>query len=248
MSVLGSRILEETGIVRFAVSTRSGGVSPVPFGMNLSFRVGDDPANVERNRRLFLAQIGATPEQLAIPVQIHSATVRRADAPGEYPDCDALVSGVENVVLAVSVADCVPVFLVDPVGRAVGAVHAGWRGTAAGIVTEAVAAMGREFGSRPADLVAHIGPSAGVCCYVVGQDVAGRFTPEVIVHRSDGPYVDLKSANLRQLLAAGLLPERVDVSPLCTITESTLLHSFRRDKERSGRMMGAICLADPSFH
>jgi hypothetical protein len=215
--------------------------------MNLSFKVGDDPACVEENRRRFLAQLGTSPARFALPQQVHSATVRRADRPGQYPECDALVSDVEQVVLAVSAADCVPVFIVDPVRRAMAAVHAGWRGTASGIAAAAVSALTREFGCVPHDLVGYIGPAAGVCCYVVGEDVARQFSPEVIVRKAGGCYADLKTANLHQLLSAGLLRERVEMSPLCTITESSLLHSFRRDGERSGRMMGAVCLADAAI-
>jgi polyphenol oxidase len=245
MRFLGSRNLEGTGAVRFAFSTRNGGVSQPPFGMNLSFRVGDDPACVEENRRLLLQEIGSTPDQLALPLQVHSATVRRVDRPGQYTDCDALITAAEGVVIGVSVADCVPVFLVDARLRVIAAVHAGWRGTAAGIAGAAVRAMEQECGCRPEDLVAWIGPSAAACCYVVGEDVASQFPPEVQSRGSGGVAVDLKRANLDQLAAAGVRPEQVEVNPQCTITESSLFHSFRRDREWSGRMMGVLRLAGP---
>jgi YfiH family protein len=242
MSFLGSRMLEDTGAVRFALSTRNGGVSPPPLGMNLSFRVGDDPACVDENRRLLLRHIASTPDRLALPLQVHSATVRRIDCPGQYADCDGLITATAGVVIGVSIADCVPVFLVDPRLRVIAAVHAGWRGTVAGIATAAVRAMEREFGSRPEDLAGFIGPSAAACCYVVGEEVASQFPSGVTVRGKLGIAVDLKRANLNQLTAAGVCSDRVEVSPHCTITESSLFHSFRRDRERSGRMMGVLRL------
>jgi YfiH family protein len=244
MSFLGSRMLENTGAVHFALSTRNGGVSPPPLGMNLSFRVGDDPACVEENRRLLLRHIASTPDRLALPLQVHSATVRCIDRPGQYPDCDALITAADDVVIGVSIADCVPVFLVDARRRVIAAAHAGWRGTAAGIATAAVWTMEQEFGCRPDELAGFIGPSAAACCYVVGEDVASQFPPEVTIRGKDGIVVDLKRANLQQLIAAGVRSSRVEVSPHCTITESSLFHSFRRDRERSGRMMGVLRLAD----
>ena len=127
------------------LSTRVGGVSRPPLGMNLSFKVGDLPEHVVRNRAIFFGGLGLSLARLAIPGQVHGAEVRRAGAPGEFPDCDALISNVPNVFLCVSTADCVPILLLDPVRRAVGAVHAGWRGTVAKIIPAAVHAMARDF-------------------------------------------------------------------------------------------------------
>lgn len=245
MTVLTSRILEETGMVRFAFSTRQGGVSPPPLEMNLSFNVGDDPARVQENRLRLLHHLGTTPNRLALPGQVHSATVRRADQPGLYERCDALVTGSAGLALGVTVADCVPVFLADQRLRVIAAVHAGWRGTAAEISRAAVETLAREYGSRPADLVAYIGPAAGACCYVVGGDVARHFAPEEIHEKEGRPYLDLKGANVRQLLEAGVPPSQVECSPHCTISEETLFHSYRRDGGQSGRMMGVILLVFP---
>ncbi len=221
-------------------STRNGGVSPPPLGMNLSYRVGDDPANVRRNREVFFGSLGIEPGQLAIPGQIHGAAVRSVAAPGDYPETDALITSEKGLFLCVTVADCVPILLFDPLTGSVGAVHAGWRGTAAGIVRAAVGAMTTRFGSRPATLIASIGPSASDCCYKVGPDVASRFPSSFVRGASGESFVDLKGLNRSQLLDAGLLPGNVELSPYCTISDSTLFHSFRRDGAKSGRMMGVI--------
>jgi polyphenol oxidase len=221
-------------------STRIGGVSPPPLGMNLSFNVGDDPENVRRNREIFFGSLGIPPGSVAIPGQVHGTVVLKVDHPGGYPETDALISDVQGLFLCISVADCVPILLFDPLRNAVGAVHAGWRGTASAIVTAAVRAMQSEFGTHPSGLIASVGPSASSCCYRVGEDVASRFPSSCVRTAQGESYVDLKGANRSQLLAAGLLPENVELSPYCTISESALLHSFRRDGAKSGRMMGVI--------
>ena len=225
-----------------AFSTRRGGVSPPPLGMNLSFNVGDTSENVVMNRAIFFGGLGLTLDRLAIPGQVHSATVHAAEKPGPYPETDGLVSDTPNIFLCVSVADCVPILLYDPMLRGVAAVHAGWRGTGSRIASGAVQKMMKEFGTNPRDLLAHVGPSAGSCCYAVGEEVASRFPDEFVSRKDSSLYVDLKQTNRHQLLEAGLLAERIEISPYCTISDSTLFHSHRREGSRSGRMMGVIGL------
>ncbi len=240
--ILRSSLLESTGLVRVALSTRAGGEGRSPFGMNTSFKVGDDPVNVEESRRLLLASIGSTVNDLAIPLQVHSATIRPADVPGEYPECDGLVTNSEDVCLGVSVADCVPILMLDPKQRAIAAVHAGWRGTAAGIVKQAIKIMETEFHTRAKDLIAFIGPCADVCCYEVGKEVATAFDDRHVM-KSDGKlHLNLKALNTEILIHSGILRSHIEVSPHCTISDSHLFHSFRRDKEHSGRMMAVIRL------
>ncbi|MBX2992114.1 MAG: peptidoglycan editing factor PgeF [Bacteroidetes bacterium] len=219
------------------MSTAIGGQSP--FGMNLSFGVGDSEENVRKNRELFFGSLGIQPAELAIPRQVHSSVAKVANSPGSYPDCDALVTASRRVFLCVSVADCVPVFVYDSQNHAVAAMHAGWRGTAGGIVTQTINLMRREYGTQPSKCVAFIGPAASVCCYAVGGEVASQFAGQFVVHRNGGIFVDLKSANARQLEECGISPGAIETSPLCTISEP-FLHSYRREKGNSGRMMGTI--------
>lgn len=231
----------EVGVVA-AVSTRNGGVSPQPLGMNLSYQVGDHPENVRRNREVFFGSLGIRTDDLAIPGQVHGTTVRPVDAPGSYPECDGLITAARGVFLCVSIADCVPILLLDPSLPVVAALHAGWRGTVARIAEVAVRAMQREFGVEPGRLRAYLGPAAGSCCYLVGEEVASRFAAP-FVHRGEaGAFVDLKGANHRQLLELGVPAGRVEISPFCTISESAQFHSFRRDGDRSGRMIAVIGL------
>jgi polyphenol oxidase len=240
VSIITPSIFAGAGIVRCGMSTRGGGVSLPPLGMNLSFQVGDERANVIRNRELFLGTWGIHPDQLAIPGQIHSARVRYASVPGEYPDCDALVTEVAGVYLSVTVADCVPILLVDPAQHVAAAIHAGWRGTAARILERSLSVLLEQYGSSPRDILAYIGPCASSCCYAVGQEVATQFEDRFI-SRVDGKWMlDLKESNHTQLLDAGLPPSNIEVSPFCTIADARLFHSFRREGARSGRMMAVI--------
>jgi polyphenol oxidase len=242
MRVIRSAILNSIPIVQFGFSTRLGGISPPPLGMNLSFHVGDESANVVKNRELFFGSLEIEITKLALPMQVHGNTLKYIDAPGSYPQCDALITDVQDVFLCVSVADCASVFLLDPTKKVVAAVHSGWRGTAKHLVRDTVQSMVNDSGCTPKDIVAFIGPCASACCYAVGDDVASLFAPEFLKHKENRVFVDLKSANISQLTELGIPDSQIEVSSHCTICQSHLFHSFRRDRERSGRMIGAIGL------
>lgn len=231
-------------LVIAAMSTRNGGVSPFPLGMNLSFRVGDREENVRRNREIFFGSLGVGTAELAWPEQVHSTAVVRVDKPGSYPACDALVTDARRIFLCVSVADCVPILLFDPGIPAVAAVHAGWRGAVGGIVGRAVRLMQRELAVVPERLRAYFGPSASACCYSVGEEVATQFDPR-FVHRDGGRILaDLKQATRQQLLDTGVPADQIEVSPSCTISEPQTFHSYRREGGHSGRMMAVIGLVE----
>jgi len=227
----------------FAMSTRNGGVSPEPLGMNLSFNVGDEQENVRRNRSIFFGAVGIGPERVVYSGQIHSDIVQEAEGPGKLESCDALTTNRRDLYLAISVADCIPIFLYDPVAKCVAAVHSGWRGTEQAIVAKAIREMSARYGTNARDLVALIGPGASVCCYEVGEDVAKRFPPE-IVDRSNGtqPRLDLKRRNGDLLIDMGVKASNIETSADCTIVGKDRYHSFRRDGNMSGRMLGVIGL------
>ncbi len=208
--------------------------------MNISYHVGDDERNVSRNRRIFLKALSVPEEALAIPQQQHTATVCVVNSPGRYDNCDALVTGVPGIFLSVSVADCTPIFLFDRKNNVVGCVHAGWRGTEQRIAENTLRTMVEQFNSNPADILAYIGPSANACCYEVGDDVAGKFDQRFIVRRGTRKYLDIKSANEDQLRTGGIPPSNIEKNTDCTICNPQLYHSYRRDRQRSGRMMGVI--------
>lgn len=181
------------------------------------------------------------PEKITTVRQIHSCVVVEVEGTGgdRIAEGDGLVTGQPGMLVGVRTADCVPVLLADPVNRVVSAVHAGWRGTATGIVPEAVERMKSRFGTRPEDVVAAIGPSIGGCCYEVGPVVARQFGTWVPkMEQVDRPtLLDLKTVNHLQLASLGV--SNVYVSQNCTFCSSGFF-SFRREKEQAGRMISYI--------
>lgn len=178
--------------------------------------------------------------RLATAEQVHGADVATVDAPGEVGGVDALVTRQAELALAIRVADCAPVLLVDPGPEgAIAAAHAGWRGAAGGILTRTVRRMA-ELGGVPDRILAWVGPCIGVNRFRVGEEVAERFAREVVVRTPDGPHVDLGGAVRRELLAAGLRSANVLSDGRCTFEHAGLWHSHRRDGERAGRMWAVI--------
>lgn len=176
---------------------------------------------------------GLSQDEMASLKQIHSNIVLIADRPaGVIGDADALIVGEPGTTVSIRTADCLPILLADPRTGAVAAVHAGWRGTAARIVEKTLERMSAEFGSRPEDMLAAIGPGIGKCCYEVGIEVARQFGEE------QAGKIDLAEHNRRQLASAGLTQIEV-VSP-CTFCEGDTFFSYRREGERAGRMISFI--------
>jgi len=244
LRLITSERLSKFPSVRFAMSTRVGGVSPEPLGMNLSYVVRDDPTNVAENRNRLFGSLGFTESGCAVPQQCHSSNVQIVSEPGKYEACDGLITQVLGLPLVVTVADCLPIVLFEPVKRVIGLVHAGWRGTSQGIAAEAVGLMVSDMGGVASEMVAYLGPSAGACCYEVGGELAELFSLDEIQQRNDRLYLDLKKSNVDQLLGCGMKEENIEVSPFCTICHPQLFHSYRRDKTLSGRMMAVVSLID----
>lgn len=225
-----------------AFSTRSGGVSEGAFAsLNLGLSSGDDRERVLENRERF-RRAGGFRGPIQVGHQVHGAVVNAAPlAPGTQGD--ALVTAAAGVSLGVFVADCVPLLLEDSRTGAVAAVHAGWRGTAARVAAAAAEAMQARYGTRPGDLVAAIGPSIKGCCYQVGREVVAALgdlpDPAAFVrHAGENATVDLQEANRQILAAAGV--GTIHLSGMCTHCDSEHFFSYRRDGERSGRMLAAI--------
>ena len=228
--------------VRSGMSTKLGNKSRNGFEMNLSYNVGDDPASVEMNRKSFLSQFGISNSELAIPLQSHSNIVRRVDAPGEYKNCDALVTNISGLALLITIADCVPIMLFDPIQNVIGIAHAGWRGTVNAIIKRALYKMQEEFKTDTENVRFFIGPSAGVCCYEVSEEVAVKFENKIVPYGTTKIFIDLKKENASQLKQLGAVADNIEISAHCTICEKHLFHSYRRDGKSAGRMMAVICL------
>src|SRR5487761_1903732 len=198
-----------------AQSTRLGGVSPEPFGMNLSSHVGDQQSNVDENRRLLFEAIGVPKGSKKVyQNQVHSSNVHLVNGDeGVVKESDALITSEPNVLLGVTVADCTPILLYEPKVRLIAAVHAGWRGTEQMIALATVRKM-TELGAEPSNIFAFIGASASDEKYEVGLEVATLFEEKHLVELAGGKYLlEVKAANLDQLLFAGIPREQIEISP-----------------------------------
>lgn len=267
-------------------STRVGGCSRNyrKGDLNLGFTKDDSRATVERNRAVFLRELGAMsrarrrsakPGAVVWPLitlrQIHSDIIHCVTLLADGPLVgDGLITDQPGLLLAIQTADCLPVIIVDTKRHAVGVFHAGWRGTVKRIVEKGVGEMVRCFGSRPGDMRAAIGPGIQGCCYEVGEEVRTKFESQFayaasLFHEvkdsdpvrekypllfltarapghSDLPkkiFLDLVGANRQQLIAAGVPKKNIEASPLCTNCHPELLFSYRAERGKTGRMMGA---------
>jgi purine-nucleoside/S-methyl-5'-thioadenosine phosphorylase / adenosine deaminase len=251
------------------------------FSTRIGLATWNTPAAVAANRRLLLAAVGAPHMPLASLRQVHSDVAHVVGPPRErqspdwrlpVPAGDAAITRCAGVLVSVQSADCVPVLLADTRRRIVAAVHAGWRGTLARVTVKTLGRMQQEFGTRPQDIVAALGPAIGGCCYQVGPEVARAFASQFACAAEwfDGPFaqlawgdepnplpwlnmmppghqpepervnLDLRAANRRQLVDAGVPAKRIAVSALCTRCRADLFFSYRREGPGTGRLMAVI--------
>lgn len=232
-----------------AVFTRRGGVSPEPWAtLNMGGTVGDDPRNVAENRSRALAALGRDMDSVFDVWQVHGIDVVIAKSPrsleSPHLQADAILTNQSGVTLMMRFADCVPVFLYDPVCKVVGIVHAGWLGTVRGIVPVTVEAMKSTFGSNPEDILAGIGPSIGPDHYEVGAEVVfqvkkvfGKAASGLLLEDNERFVFDLWAANRFQLESAGI--RQIETSGLCTACHTSDWFSHRAELGKTGRF-GAI--------
>jgi len=251
-----SRLLAESRGVTHAFLTRVGGASPPPFdAMNLGADCGDDPANVTANAARLSEVFGFHPERLTTAKQVHGfmmVTVRdRGGNVYSKIESDALATPTPGVPVGVLTADCVPLLIHAPAAGVVAAVHAGWRGAAAGIARRSVNVMAAKFSTSPAEMVAAIGPRIGPCCYTVGPEVPDAFRENFgeglryFSEKEDGAFtLDLGEATKAQLVEAGVAEANIEVIDVCTACSADLFFSYRRDGERTGRQLSFIMVEE----
>ncbi len=246
-----------------AFSTREGGISTGQYAtMNFSKTVGDSPENVRRNFELFGRAIGVSTEDMVFAHQTHTDKVLKVGAQHkgmgltrerDFHDVDGLVTNEPGLCLVASFADCVPLYFVDPVNRAIGLSHSGWRGTVAKIGTKTIELMQREFGSKPSDMLCCIGPCIGKECYEVSRDVAEEFSKAYGSERcecfceerpeKEGKFLlDLPQANFEQLVEIGVKPENISLPDLCTSCNSDILFSHRATGGKRGGMCAFLMI------
>ena len=233
------------------VFTRLGGVSQAPFeSLNLARSVGDDPKIVQENNRRMLSAFDLTPEGATTAWLVHGrlvAVMTRADAGSYKPGYDAIITRERGLALTMRFADCVPIVFFDPVQRAIGLAHAGWRGVAANVIAATVDAFRDNFGSKPHDLWAGIGPCISADRYRVGVEVLAQVIPacppnaSIIRRQPDGSiHLDLNAAIGAQLQACGV--KNVEDSAICTASNTTEWFSHRAENGRTGRFGVVVSL------
>lgn len=250
--------LEETGVVEHLFTTRTGGISSGIYStMNLSFSRGDDPECVSENYRRIGEVLKVKPGHMVASKQTHTTNIHLVTEedlgngitrPSAYDGIDGLATDIPGIALATFFADCVPLYFVDPVHKAIGLAHSGWRGTVAGMGACMVQFMQEHFQSDPRDLVAAVGPSICVDCYEVSEEVAEQFRegfPEEVLQKGKAPgkyQLDLWKANESILLKAGILPEHLSVTDVCTCHNPEYLFSHRASHGRRGNLAAFLML------
>ena len=248
--------------IRHMFTTREGGVSKDIYeSLNLSFTRGDDETAVLENYRRVAQALGTSIDHIVTSDQTHTTNVRpvgREDLgkgitrPRDYKDVDGMITDQPGVLLATFYADCVPLYFVDPVHKAIGLSHSGWRGTVGRMGQATVEAMEKSFGSQPKDLLCAIGPSICQDCYEVSRDVAEAFIFAFPTHEKEilqagalGKYqLDLWKANEIVLTEAGVLKEHIDLAGLCTCCNSSILFSHRASKGKRGNLGAFLMLTE----
>lgn len=263
VTYLSFPILEDTGLVSHAFSTRLGGVSKGDFAtMNFSFTRGDDRDDVLENYRRMAEALGVDRERMVLTWQTHTTNVRRVTEEDEgkgivrdrdYRDVDGLITDIPGITLVTFFADCVPLYFLDPVHKAIGLSHSGWRGTVKRMGQVTVDAMKEAFGTRPEDIIACIGPSICGDCYEVGEEVADEFADAfhekyhdvILLKKQNGKYqLDLWKANEIVLKEAGIKGDYLAVTNICTYCNPQLLFSHRRTAERRGNLCAFLSLKE----
>lgn len=241
--------------LRHAVFSRHGGHSQGPFAsLNMSMSVPDERERVYANRRMVYGLFGRDTDTVVHAHLVHGADVARVTRAndGQWVEhVDAIITDQPGCVLSMNYADCGPILIYDPVHKAAGLGHAGWRGAMVDLPGAMVRAMGEQFGSRPQDLIAAIGPSIGPCCYEVGDEVVAAASEGFDDHRtlfhhprpdSPRPHLDLPEANRRALVRAGV--GSIELSGLCTACRTDLFFSHRAERGRTGRFGAVMVIAD----
>ena len=251
--------LIDTQCVEHGFSTRMGGVSEGIYkSMNLSYTRGDTRESVTENFKRFCASIHMDWQKIVSTDQTHTANVRlvtEKDAghgivsPNQFFDIDGQVTNVPGLPLITYHADCVPLFFVDPIKKAIGLSHSGWKGTVSRIGANTVKAMEQHFGTDPKDIIGVIGPSICQSCYEVSEDVALAFEKEfctsdkLMYKKPNGKYqLNLWEANYQVMIDAGMIPEHITVTKWCTGCHPDLLWSHRKTGNERGSLAAFLCL------
>lgn len=226
-------------------SNRKGGVSKAPFSsLNLGLHTEDTPESVTQNRKLFFDNLGIKMSRVTQSYQVHKDKILKVTRSKVYEGYDALITENSNTFLSVTVADCTPILIYDAKNKAVAAVHAGWKGTVLDITAKTIQRMREEFKTNPKDCYVYVGTCIDENSFEVGEDVAAMFTYDLKRLDKSGRkpkfYVDLKKANVTQLLKCGVPENQIEVSSFSTVLDNDTYFSHRKEKGKTGRMIALI--------
>lgn len=250
---------DRTRLVRHGFSTRLGGVSTGKYNLlNLGIKKNDDPSAVRDNFRIICDALEIKPENMVFTDQVHRDRIRFVTErdrgkgfflPSDITETDGLITNVPQVALVTFYADCVPLFFIDIANKAIGLAHSGWRGTVSKIGAKLLDAMNSQFGTKPENCLAGIGPSIGPCCFEVDEPVADEFkkafsdNKSIIVKSTEIKYhIDLWAANRILLEEAGILTDNITVASICTCCNKDIFFSHRGDKGRTGSLAAFLML------
>jgi len=253
--------------ITYGISGRTNGVSQGEYdSLNLGLHVGDNSNDVIKNREIFCSSLGISLANTVCCEQVHKTNVHMVTSAdkgkGAYSltdtikDVDALITNEKNIPLMLFFADCTPLLIYDPVHEAIGAAHAGWRGTVGDIAGKTLTAMHKSYSTNPADCVAAIGPCIGQCCYEIGNEVSVEFinvftnikktinpVDNILIKKGSNYHLSLYNANKILLIEHGLLPENISPdTPYCTACHNKEFYSYRADKGKTGRHCALLCL------
>lgn len=233
--------------LRALQTTRHGGISREPFAsLNLGHNTGDNPENIDRNRRILCSRAEISHSSLVTADQVHGTEVLHARRGGHYSGYDAFITDSPGLYLCILTADCFPVLIYDRERNAVGAAHAGWQGSAANVAGKTLSAMREAFGTKPSSCLAWIGTGISAAAYEVGKEVAARFESRHAHKNPSGTYqLDLCSINRDQLEQSGIADTAIAVSPFCTARNNRDFYSYRKENGNTGRMISLIGITAP---
>lgn len=222
------------------ISTKAGVKSGDPYFFNMSLNINDEKDKVLENRKAFFNHLKFADDEIVFQNQIHSDILTVVNSSGNCGESDALITAQKNLLLVLTVADCTPILIYDAKNQVIAAVHSGWRGAENQILRKTLSRMNAEFDSKGENLYAYLGPSISQINYEVGKEVADLFDKKYVLHSKGRFLLDVASANYDMLIDFGVKPNNIQKSVLCTYQMKDLLHSYRRDGNKSGRAFAVI--------
>jgi len=242
MLIIKPYIFKRFPEIIFGFSTMTGNNNADANKFNMSFNVGDDRELVSKNRSTFFKELGLNSENITYQKQVHGDGIKFISEGGNCGESDAMITSKPGLGLAISSADCTAIFIYDTKNKIIAAVHSGWRGTSKKILEKTLSRLIKEYKCNPEDMICYLSPSISQINYEIGQEVAEYFDDKYLIPKNGKFLLDVSSSNYDMLIKHGVNTNNIQKSKLCSYGYKTLLHSYRRDGEKSGRALGIISI------